>query len=139
MNQLTATFPIQISFSDVDSLGIVWHGHYIKYFEFAREAFAKKHHIDYLTAKAHGFALPIVKTNTEHKLTLKYGQKSTIKVELIPKESAKIVYRYTIYNEDNQVVCLGETTQVFTHFETNELALVFPEYYKTALKQMLND
>ena len=57
----------------------------------------------------------------------------------IPKESAKIVYRYTIYNEDNQVVCLGETTQVFTHFETNELALVFPEYYKTALKQMLND
>ena len=54
-------------------------------------------------------------------------------------KSAKIVYRYTIYNEDNQVVCLGETTQVFTHFETNELALVFPEYYKTALKQMLND
>jgi hypothetical protein len=37
-----------IRFNEADPLGIVWHGHYIRYFEDGREAFGKKFGITYL-------------------------------------------------------------------------------------------
>lgn len=33
---LQAEVEIQVPFFDVDSMDVVWHGHYIKYFEVAR-------------------------------------------------------------------------------------------------------
>ena len=38
---LKNTVEIPIRFSEVDSLHVVWHGHYVKYFEDGREAFGK--------------------------------------------------------------------------------------------------
>ena len=46
---------IPVRFSEVDSLQIVWHGHYIEYMEEAREAFGKKYGLSYLDWKANGW------------------------------------------------------------------------------------
>ena len=40
--QLIAETEIGIRFNEVDALGIVWHGNYVKYFEDGREAFGEK-------------------------------------------------------------------------------------------------
>ena len=40
--KFTTSIDLRIRFNEIDALGIVWHGHYIKYFEDAREAFGKK-------------------------------------------------------------------------------------------------
>ena len=39
---LKASRMLEIRFSEVDSMKIVWHGSYAKYFEDAREAFGKE-------------------------------------------------------------------------------------------------
>ena len=65
---------LKIRFDETDALGIVWHGNYLKYFEDGRENFGLINGISYLDAKKNGFATPIVKTTTNHKLTLKYGE-----------------------------------------------------------------
>ena len=39
---------VPIRFSEVDSLRVVWHGHYIKFFEDGREAFGREHGLTYL-------------------------------------------------------------------------------------------
>src|SRR5690606_23319657 len=71
---LHATISFPVRFSEVDSLGIVWHGHYILYFEQGREAFGKKYGIDYLTVQREGFTTPIVRSVCEHKHPLRYGE-----------------------------------------------------------------
>jgi acyl-CoA thioester hydrolase len=139
MSLLKTSVPIQIHFSEVDTLQIVWHGHYLKYFEFARETFALAFGIDYLAAKNNGYALPVTNITTDYKWPLKYGDKAKILVEFVPQDAAKIVYRYTITNQENKVICKAESTQVFTALDSNELQLVFPEYFKKALKIMLNN
>jgi acyl-CoA thioester hydrolase len=138
MSRLKASFPIHIHFSEVDTLQIVWHGHYLKYFEYAREQFALKHGLDYLTAKSHGFALPITNTNTDYKLPLKYGDKASVLVEFLPQEASKIVYKYTIINQDDKVICKAETTQVFISVENNQLQFVFPAYFKNAVETLMS-
>ena len=48
---------IRVRFSEVDSMGVVWHGNYLKYFEDGREAFGRKHGLGYvLTSDATGLA-----------------------------------------------------------------------------------
>ena len=55
---LSVTKPFDIRFSEVDSMGVVWHGHYAMYFEDAREEFGKKYHLEYLFMYDQGFLSP---------------------------------------------------------------------------------
>lgn len=130
MKTLSSTHQISVRFNEVDSLNIVWHGHYIAYFEEAREAFGKKFGISYLEIKKEGYAVPIVKTETEHLLPLKYGDVMTVETTFINSRAAKMMFKYLIKNQDGQIVCKGETTQVFISPESGEMSLSNPEFYK---------
>ncbi len=130
MKTLSKTHQISVRFNEVDSLGIVWHGHYIAYFEEAREAFGKEFGISYLDIKKEGFAVPIVKTAAEHLLPLSYGDKMIVQTTFVNTRAAKIILQYLIENEAGDIVCKGETTQVFTSVDTGEMSLSNPGFFK---------
>lgn len=118
-----------VRFNECDPLGIVWHGHYLVYFEDGREAFGREHGLTYLDVQKNGYATPIVKTTTEHLLPLKYGETFTVETRFIDSVSSKLIFRYTIFNNQNQVVCTGETVQVFIDKE-GTLQLYHPEFFQ---------
>tara|TARA_R100001377_G_scaffold82042_1_gene62005 strand:+ start:354 stop:806 length:453 start_codon:yes stop_codon:yes gene_type:complete len=140
--EIVHTSEVRVRFVETDPLGIVWHGNYIQYFEDGREAFGRIHGISYLDQKEFGFATPIVKSSTDHKLPLRYGDIATVKTIYIDSPAAKMVFRYEIYNQNNQLVCTGETTQVFVDkIGEGDLSLNIPPFFK-AWKQkvgLLND
>lgn len=133
IEHLTVSKELEVRFNEVDSLGIVWHGHYIAYFEEGREAFGLKHGIDYLTVQRAGYTTPIVQTICEHKLPLRYGDKFRIETVYVDTPTAKLIFRYKIYNHVNQIVCTGETVQVFLDSD-NHLVLNTP-YFVQAWKR----
>lgn len=116
---LTHSETVRIRFNETDPLGIVWHGHYIVYFEDGREAFGRKHGISYLDVQKNGFVTPIVKSTCEHFLPLKYGETFRIETTFVNALSAKMIFRYEIFNEQNQLACSGETIQVFLDHDGN--------------------
>ena len=121
---------VRIRFVETDPLGIVWHGNYIQYFEDGRESFGRHHGISYLDQKQHGYATPIVKSSTDHKLPLRYGDIATVKTIYVDSPAAKMVFRYEIYNQENQLVCTGETVQVFVdNIGQGELSLTPPDFF----------
>ncbi|MCV6628934.1 MAG: acyl-CoA thioesterase [Flavobacteriaceae bacterium] len=120
---------IRIRFVETDPLGIVWHGNYIQYFEDGREAFGRHHGISYLDQKDKGFTTPIVKSTCEHKLPLRYGDVATIKTIFVDSPAAKMIFKYEIYNPKEQLVCTGETVQVFVH-QDGDLWLTLPEFFE---------
>lgn len=130
-SSLKSSHHIRVRFNEVDSLNIVWHGHYVKYFEDGREAFGREFGLTYLDAKDHGFATPIVKTTLEHQLPLRYGDVAIIETTYINSRAAKLMFSYIIKNKEGQTVCTGGTTQVFTSFETGEMALNLPDFYRS--------
>ncbi len=125
----------RVRFQEADPLGIVWHGHYITYFEDGREAFGREYGISYLDVQSHGFTTPIVKSCCEHKLPLKYGDVARIKTIYVDSLAAKIVFKYLIYNDADEVVCTGETIQVFLD-GNGELALTFPAFFSEWKERM---
>ena len=126
---LTVSEEIRIRFNETDPLGIVWHGYYVTYFEDGREAFGRKHGISYLDIHKSGYTTPIVKSSCEHKLTLKYGDVIRIETSIIDTPAAKIIYRFKIFDSNNQLACTGETVQVFVDSEGN-LSLNIPAFYE---------
>jgi len=64
---------ITVRYNEADPLGIVWHGHYLRYFEDGREAFGKIHGVSYLDFYRNGLAVPVVSVNCDYKRPLRYG------------------------------------------------------------------
>jgi acyl-CoA thioester hydrolase len=123
---------VAVRFNEVDSLAIVWHGHYVTYFEDGREDFGLKHGLDYLKIYAAGYLVPIVSVKIDYKKVLAYGD--TMIIETIYKETlaAKIIFQFNIYKkleEGRELVATGETIQVFLDKQFT-LQLYCPEFYE---------
>lgn len=127
---------ISIRFSEVDSLQIVWHGNYLKYFEDGRESFGREFGLGYLDVYKNGLLIPVVKIECEYKYPIKYGDKIIIVTRYIDCDEAKIQFEYTIYSkEDKKILAVGKSTQVFLD-EDYELYLTLPPFYEKWKKEM---
>lgn len=140
MKKLTDYFETEVKFSEADPLGIVWHGHFIRYFEDGREAFGKKYNLKYLDFYRHNIVVPIVKVNCEYKRILRYGHKIRIETTYHDTLAAKLIFNYNIYDvATNEIVATGDSIQVFMHRDNLELMLTLPEFMTEWKKKWLKD
>lgn len=75
---MNVTVPYEIPFHDVDSLGVVWHGHYYKYFELARTALYRSLSFDVEDMYRVGLTFPVIESRCRYRGALRYGQKVEI-------------------------------------------------------------
>ncbi|KGN82079.1 4-hydroxybenzoyl-CoA thioesterase [Porphyromonadaceae bacterium COT-184 OH4590] len=114
MKVLKSQKEFEIRFSEVDSMGIVWHGSYSLYFEDAREQFGKEYNLGYLYIFEQGFYAPLVELHLEYKKPLKYKDKARIEIAYRHTDAAKLIFDYKIYSlPDNNIVATGYSIQVF--------------------------
>ena len=115
---LTNRTTFRVRFSEIDSMQIVWHGEYVRYFEDGREAFGKQYGLDYMSIYREGYMVPIVDLTCQFKQSL-----------YIACEAAKIKFEYVIYRAtDQSIVATGSTIQVFLNLN-KELELMNPPFY----------
>ena len=137
MKELKATVPLNIRFSEVDSMNIVWHGSYVMYFEDAREAFGKKYGIAYLDIFGQGYYAPLVELSFKYKSPITYDMKPEITITYKPVDAAKIVFDYEITNPENgEVLATGHSVQVFMDLNY-QLVWVNPEFYEEWKKKWI--
>ncbi|GAA3508349.1 acyl-CoA thioesterase [Aquimarina addita] len=122
------THEVRVRFNDCDPLNVVWHGIYITYFEEGREAFGRNEGISYLDVKANGYVTPIVSSGCQHKLPLTYGDIATVETIYVDSPAAKIIFRYKVYNQKKELVCVGETVQVFID-DNGVMSLTIPQFF----------
>ncbi|MDR1417495.1 MAG: acyl-CoA thioesterase [Prevotellaceae bacterium] len=127
---LTASKEVEVRFSEVDSMSIVWHGAYALYFEDAREAFGAKYTLGYLDIFDKGYYAPLVDLKFCYKKPLRYGTKARIDITYHSTAAAKIVFDYEIFDVDNGLlVVTGSSTQVFLD-KQYQLVWATPPFYE---------
>jgi len=128
-----------VKFSEVDSLHVVWHGHYVRYFEDGREAFGKEYNLGYLDIYQYGFAVPLIDLEVKFKRILEYGDTAIIETKFINSPAAKLIFEYTIRSEKHGfIVCTGKSTQVFMIPQTKELYITIPPFFEEWKKKWLD-
>lgn len=127
---------VAVRFNEADPLGIVWHGHYVRYFEDGREAFGNSHGLSYLDFYRQGFVVPVVKVNCDYKRSLRYGDTVLIESRFVACDAAKIVFEYSLFNAKTGIlVAKGSSTQVFLDKETSTLQLTNPPFFDAWKRQ----
>mgnify|MGYP001233732403 CR=1 FL=1 len=129
--ELSSRTEIQVRFNEADPLGIVWHGHYIRYFEDGREDFGNIHGLCYLDVYRQGFVIPVVSVQCDFKKSLRYGDRVIVESKYIPTESAKMKFNYRLFNAaTNELVATGSSVQVFLSKEDSVLQLANPPFFE---------
>lgn len=127
---LTNRTTMRVRFSEIDSMQIVWHGEYVRYFEDGRESFGRHYGLDYMSIYRSGYMVPIVDLTCQFRQPLSFGEEAIIETRYMACEAAKIKFEYTIYRAtDKSVVATGSTIQVFLNLN-KELELLNPPFYQ---------
>lgn len=138
MNMLKTSKEFEIRFSEVDSMGIVWHGSYSLYFEDAREKFGKEFNLEYLYMLEQGFYAPLVELHFEYKRPLKYKDRAKIEISYRDTDAAKLIFDYKIFSlPDNQIIATGYSVQVFLDKDFN-LMWNLPEFFEKWRKKFID-
>lgn len=127
---------INVRFNEVDSLQIVWHGHYINYFEDGREGFGKEFELSYLDIFNEGYRVPLVHIDCQFKRPIAYRDTIEVHTTFVNTPAAKIIFEYAIYNsKSKELHATGRSEQVFLD-EKNDLYLINPDFYLNWKKRM---
>jgi len=123
---LSAEVVIEVQFFDVDPMHVVWHGHYVKYFEQARCALLRRLDYDYPAMQASGYLWPVVELHLKYVNPARYGQRVRAEAKLLEYENRlKIGYLLTDL-ESGERITKGHSVQVAVHAATGELQFVSP-------------
>lgn len=128
---LTSRTEIKVRFSEVDSMQVVWHGEYVRYFEDGREAFGRDYPgLGYLDFHSNGYTAPIVDLQLQYLRPLTIGETATVEVRYIGTEAAKLCFEYEIRrNADGEVAARGSSVQVFVDAD-GIMCLANPPFYE---------
>ena len=127
---------ILVRFNEVDALHIVWHGHYVNYFEEGRRAFGRRLGIDYPAFIERHIAIPVIHVEVNYLAPAKLSDSLVITTRLLKSESARLDFDYEIHRQaDRTLLATGSTSQVFTT-PTGELILNWPPFMQEKLKTL---
>jgi len=122
--RFTVTFDVR--FPEVDSYGVVWHGHYLAYFEVARNALCAAGGLTPAEALALGYKVPIVRFDASVKRPARLDDTLEVSAHLKAPETAKLVMDYEVRRLPiHELLATGTTEQVFLNPQ-GELLLGFP-------------
>ncbi len=139
MNTLEDVVCVPVRFSEVDSMGIVWHGSYVAYLEDGREAFGRHYPgIGYADMQRAGIYAPVYDMRLRYLSSLRMNDVAEIHTQYEHHPGARLDYHYKIYNQRDHTLCIeAHTTQLFID-SAGQIADI-PDYYRAWQKKYLKE
>jgi acyl-CoA thioester hydrolase len=117
---------IKVPFFDVDPMRIVWHGHYVKYFEIARCELLNKIGYGYREMEQSGFGWPVIDLRVRYLKPALLGQDLICTARIVEYEHRlKIDYEIRCAQSGERLT-KGHSIQVAVSLAANEMQLVSP-------------
>lgn len=122
----TKEVEINVPFHDVDSMTVVWHGHYVKYLEIARCELLESFHYNYMQMCESGFIWPIIDMQLRYIKGARFGQSIRVKASLVEWEN-RMKINYLISDASTgERLTRAYTVQVAVKMDTGEMCLASP-------------
>ena len=123
-----------VRFNEVDALHIVWHGHYVNYFEEGRRALGRRLGMDYPAFIEQRIAIPVIHLELNFLAPARLPDTLEITARLLKSESARLDFDYEIRRAgEATLLATGSTSQVFTT-SAGELILNWPPFMHDRIK-----
>lgn len=136
-NKLSAQIEFSVEFYDVDSMNIVWHGNYIKYFEKARCALLEKIGYGYPQMTASGYAFPITDVKAKYIKPLFFQQRVCATATLEEYESMLRISYILQDVETGAITTKGSSSQVAIKIDTRTTCFDCPDIFIEKVQSLL--
>jgi acyl-CoA thioester hydrolase len=126
MPDLSLVLEVRPAFFEVDPMAVVWHGHYVKYFELARSALMARFGYDYQQMRDSGYRWPIVDLRIKFVRPAVLQELLLVRAEITEFESRLRVQYLVTQAATGAQLTKGHTIQVAVEARTGELQYVCP-------------
>ena len=134
---IAAEIEFDVAFHDVDMVGVVWYGHYLRYFENARWALMDRLGYGLQRMVDSGYAWPVVQLQSKYVHAARFGERLRARAGLIEWES-RLAINYLITRIGDGVrIARGQTVQVAVDGSTGELQFACPGEFIAVVREAL--
>jgi acyl-CoA thioester hydrolase len=123
---LSHEIDLQPAFFDLDPMGIVWHGHYVKYLELARCALLERFDYGYPQMRDSGYAWPVVDMRLKYVRSASFGQRLRVRAEITEWENRLRIDYLLRDAASGERLNKAYTVQVAVDLATQEMQYVSP-------------
>lgn len=110
---------VRVRYAETDQMGYVYYGNYAAYYEVTRTEVFRRLGIHYKEMEATGTMMPVLELKCKYLRPAKYDDLLTIKLFVKHKpKGSRILFEYEVFNEENTLLNIGETTMVFVDMKT---------------------
>ena len=128
---------ILVPFFDVDTLNVVWHGHYVKYLEVARCALLDKLDHNYTQMRESGYAWPVIDMQLRYVRGATFGQTLNVRASLVEWENRLKVNYLITDRTSGERLTRASTVQVAVQIASREMQLASPTVFIDAVERAL--
>lgn len=114
---------IRVRYGETDQMGYVYYGNYAEFYEVARVEMLRNLGLSYKWMEETGIMMPVLELKCKYIKPALYDDLLTIKVTLKELPKTRIIFNYELFNENNELINLGETTLVFVNINTKRPTL----------------
>ena len=128
---------VLVPFFDIDTMHVVWHGHYVKYIEVARCALLDHIGHNYTQMLDAGYAWPVIDMQLRYVRGATFGQRINVRASLVEWENRlKVNYLITDLATGERLT-RAVTVQVAVEIASKEMQLVSPRCFSEAVARVL--
>jgi len=135
---IAVTVPIKAQFYDLDPMGIVWHGNYVRYLEQARCVLLDKIGYGYTEMGLSGYSWPVVDMRIKYVASVHFLQEFFVHTWLDEYKN-RLKIKYQIKDADDRVLTRAYTVQVAVDISKNELRLESPDILIQKVEALLGE
>jgi acyl-CoA thioester hydrolase len=127
----------EVRFHDVDMVGVVWHGHYLRYLENARWGLMDRLGYGLGRMLESGYAWPIVDLQAKYLAPARVGDRLRVRASLVEWEVRLAIHYLVIRPHDGVRILRARTVQVAVDGCSGELQFATPADFTAAVTAAL--
>jgi acyl-CoA thioester hydrolase len=105
--------PLRVRYAETDKMGVVYHSHYVVWFEVGRTEWCRAAGLPYSAMEASGLLILVTGLTCRYRKSARYDDLVTVRAAMTELGSRGCEFGYEIVNEDAEVLCDGATRHVF--------------------------
>jgi acyl-CoA thioester hydrolase len=131
-----AQVDIAVPFHDVDPMQVVWHGHYLKYFELARCALLDRIDYNYRQMQQSGYVWPVIEAHVRYPGRAEFAQRLRVQATLVEWENRLRIAYLVSDAATGKRLTTGYTIQVAVQMPSGDLQFESPAILRQKIESL---
>ena len=105
--------PVRVRYAETDRMGIVYHSHYIVWFEIGRTDYCREAGMPYRAMEESGLWILVTSVACKYRGSARYDDALLVRTRLPELASRGLAFQYEIVSENGRLLAEGSTRHVF--------------------------